>query len=266
MNRLFFLVIILLSSCASLDKVESAREKDIKTNEYTYSDPVSKIRYNIMNDDKNLHIILNTYDFATISKIFRTGLKICFDVTGKKKNKVYLEYPLASNQMSPVRGKTRPAGGETSIFDLNRLVEQIPNEAEFDRNGVKERIILVSNDSDVKASIRVSNNSEIIYDVVIPFTRISKDGITSLSRLSLGVVSGNTETQSTGGGRSGGMGGGGRSGGGRSGGMGGGGRSGGMGGGGRSGGGSEGGSGGMDRSSISKPIDFWFKLDLLKGN
>jgi hypothetical protein len=278
MNKLFLIAIVLLSGCSSLNKVESTREMNKNSNEYTYSDPDSKIRYDISNDAKNLYIRLNTADYPTISKILMTGLKVCFDLNGKKSNKFYFEYPLPQDRQSQGQRRPRPAGGEPAGFNLNRLVEQISNEGEFDRNGVKERIVLVSTDSDVKPTIRAINNSEIVYDLTMPLNRISKDGIAALSKLSIGIVAGKDDASSSGsarpgggggGGRSGGMGGGGgRSGGGR-GGMGGGGRSGGMGGeggGGHSGGASREGGGSGDRSFMSKPVDFWFKLELSKTN
>jgi len=228
MKRLFFFAVIFLSACTSMNKVESTHEKDLIKNEYTYSDPDSQIRYDITNDSKNIHIRLNTADFATISKILRTGLKICFDVNGKKSSKVYFEYPLAQERQ-PQRqgqgeGRTRPEGGNIAMgFNLGKMIDQISNEGEFDRNGTKERVLVLSNDSDIKASIRDLSSSEIIYDLVMPISRISKDGIAALSKLSVGIVSGKTEN------------GGGASGAGRSGGMGGGGGRGGMGGGGRGG-------------------------------
>jgi hypothetical protein len=276
MNRLFFFAVIFLGACTSMNKVESTHEKNLISNEYTYSDPDSQIRYDITNDSKNIHIRLNTADFATIQKILRTGLKICFDVNGKKSSKVYFEYPLAQDRQPQGQGhgKTRPVGGANAMeFNLGKMIDQISNEGEFDRNGEKERVSVLSNDSDIKASIRDIKNDEIIYDLVMPINRISKDGIVALSKLSIGIVSGKTETGSassgdrSGGGRSGGGGGrGGMGGGGGRGGMGGGGGRGGMGGGGGRGGmgGGEGGSGGMDRSSQAKPVEFWFKLDLQK--
>ena len=275
MKRLLFFAIIFLSACTSMNKVESTREKKLIANEYTYSDPESQIRYDITNDSKNIHIRLNTADFATISKILRTGLKICFDVNGKKSSKVYFEYPLPQERQpqgqgqGQGQGRARPVDGAISMaFNLGKMIDQISNEGEFDRNGEKERVLVLSNDSDIKASIRDIKNDEIIYDLVMPLNRISKDGIAALSKLSVGIVSGKTETGgASGGSRSGGGGGhGGMGGGGGRGGMGGGGGRGGMGGGGGRGGmsGGEGGAGGMDRSSQAKPVDFWFKLDLQK--
>jgi hypothetical protein len=285
MKRLFFLAFIILGGCASLNKVESTVETNNKSNEYNYSDPDSKIRYQISNDQSYLHIKLNTDEFPTVMKILRSGLKICFDVKGKKNDKEYFQYPLAQNQQFSQRDRSKQGTGQQGQprqqgqqgqFDLNKLVAQIPHEAIFSRNGETERILLSPTSSDIKVSIRAMNNDEIIYDAFIPLSRISKEGLSSLSKLSVGIVAMKNETSTQEGGRSGGgMSGGGRSGGGMSGGgrsgggMSGGGRSGG-GGGGRSGGGgggmSGGGrSGGMDRSSTAKPLDFWFKLDLQKN-
>ena len=272
MNRLVFFVIILLSSCTSLNKVQSTREMNKDSNEYTYSDPDRKIRYDVSNDSKYLHIRLNTVDYVAVSKILLSGLRVCFDVNGKKSSKVFFEYPLPQESRTAGQGRQRPAAADAGGFSLSRRIDQISNEAEFDRNGEKERIMLISNDSDIKATIKAVGNDEITYDLYMPLSRISKDGLTALSKLTVGILTGKTDSPSSGGGaRSGGGGGGGRSGGmGGGGGRSGGGRGGaGGGGGGRGGmGGGEGdaSAGGADRSLMAKPVEFWFKLDLQKGN
>lgn len=268
MNRLFFLTFILLCSCASLNKVESTQETNSKSNEYTYSDTDSKIRYNISNDKKNLHIKLNTSEFTTIMKIMRTGLIINFDLNGKKSEKTYFQYPLPQSQRFAGRDISKQNNGSASKFDLNKLFAQISDEAIFNRNGEVEQLNVLSASPDVKVSMKATNNEEMTYDLFIPLNKISKDGLSSLSKLSIGITTGKVENASSGGGRGEGMSGGGRGGrGGMSGGMGGGrGGRGGMGGGGGRSGGMGGGerSGGFDKASMTKPIEFWFKLDLVK--
>lgn len=266
MNRFFLFGIILLSSCTSLNKVQSTGAMNKNLNDYAYSDPESKIRYDVSNDSKNLYIRLNTVDYASVSKILISGLKVCFDVNGKKSSKVFFEYPLPQNKRAPGQGRPRPVAADPSGFSLNRIIEQIPNEGEFDRNGEKERVILSDKDSNIKATIKAVSNDEIIYNLTIPISRISKDGIAALSKLSVGIMAGNTENSSMGaggGGRGGAGGGGGRSGGGRGG-------AGGGGGGGRGGaGGGEGapggGGGGADRTLMTKPVDFWFTVNMFQA-
>ncbi len=290
MNKLPLLAFILLCSCTSLNNVESTRESNIKPNEYTYSDTNSKIRYNIANDNKNIHIKLSTTDFTTINQIIRTGLKINFNLQGKKKESIYFQYPLAPSKRFP-EGGTPQAGrdmakagqnmpqkgdGPGAKFDLNKLTAQISDEALFSKNGEIEQLHILSAKSDIKVFIKVINKAELIYDFFIPINRISKDGISSLSKLSVGIISGKGDASSKGGpegmskGKRGEMPGGGMEGGGP-GGMGGGGMEGGMGGGpGGMGGGPGGRSGGpgdmngTNRSSTNQSINIWFKLDLLK--
>jgi hypothetical protein len=269
MNRLFVLAFILLCSCSSLNKVESTQETNSKSNEYTYSDTDSKIRYNVSNDKKNLHIKLNTSEFTTIMKIMRTGLIINFDLSGKKSEKIYFQYPLPQSERFAGRGLSKQGNGPATKLDLNKLFAQISDEAIFNRDGEVEQLNVLSANSDVKVSIRATNNEEMTYDLFIPLNKISKNGLASLSKLSVGITTGKIDAPSSGGSRGEGMTGGGRGGrGGMGGGMGGGrggrggmggmggGRSGGMGGGERS--------GGFDRSTVTKPIAIWFKLDLVK--
>lgn len=270
MNRLSFLTFILLCGCVSLNKVESTRETNSNSNEYTYSDTDSKIRYNVTNDKKDLHIKLNTSEFITIMKIMRTGLIINFDLNGKKSEKTYFQYPLPQTNRFAGRDMIKQENGMGTRFDLNKLFAQISDEAIFNRNGEVEQLNVLATNSEVKVYMKAINNEEMTYDLYIPLNKISKDGIASLSKLSIGITTGKVDNaSSSGNGRGEGMSGGGRGGrGGMSGGMGGGGRGGrgGMGGGGgRSGGMGDGErSGGSDRSSMTKPIEFWFKLDLVK--
>lgn len=270
MNRLCFLTFILLCSCASLNKVESTQETSSNSNEYTYSDTDSKIRYNITNDKKDLHIKLNTSEFTTIMKIMRTGLIINFDLNGKKSEKTYFQYPLPQSNRFAGRDIAKQGNGQGSRFDLHKLFAQISDEAIFNRNGEVEQLNILSANSDVKVYLKAISNEEMTYDLYIPLNKISKDGIASLSKLSVGITTGKVEDASSSGSRGEGMSGGERGGrGGMSGGMSGGGGRGGRGGmsggGGRHGGmGGEERPGGFDRSSMNKPIAIWFKLNLVK--
>jgi hypothetical protein len=118
--------------------------------------------------------------------------------------------------------------------------------------------MVMSTTSDIHASIRTINKKEIVYDLIIPLKRISQEGIPSLAKLSLGIVSGKTTDSSANddmGGGPGGFGGGGMEGGGP----------GGFGGGGMDGGGPGGPPpGGFGMSSSNSPIDIWFKVNLQK--
>lgn len=246
-----------------MNKVTSTSETSAVTNEYTYSDKQSQIRYNVTNDDQNLHIRLNSTNVNAISKIFRTGLKICFDLNGNKNNKIYFEYPLAQTAVTVSTVPTTIASNVNKGINLNNPQVKIPTEALFMHNGIKERIQLASGNSEFRASIRTLNNTEMAYDLIIPFNKISKEGISALSKLSVGIISGNTGEGSMGEGMGGGPGGGGMEGGGPPpGGM--------FGGGGPPPGGMAGGGGPppgeFDMSFSNISIEIWFKVILRKNN
>jgi hypothetical protein len=76
-------------------------------------------------------------------------------------------------------------------YSLSNLLNQAPNMALFVANGVTEKFQVKPSTSDIKLMVRLKNGSEFIYDLVIPFSRITKNGMASLSRLSIGVVTAN---------------------------------------------------------------------------
>jgi hypothetical protein len=217
-----------------------------KTNEYRFSDSDSKIRYQVMNDNKNLHIILNTSEYKTITKIVNSGLKIYFDIKGKKSEKVYFQYPTLGRRQQPTAQDIMDLGNsKLKKPDLNKLIAKIPDKAIFNHDGDIEQLRVSLSNSDFKVSIKAIKETEIVYDLIIPFNKISKGGVVSLSKLSIGISS-DVDEPFMGGGPDGGPGGGPDGGG--------------PGPGGPGGGGPDGGPGGF--SSMAAPVFFWFKVVL----
>jgi len=190
MNRLSFLVLVFLCGCGSMKTIDSTTEINTNKNEvFPNIDLDLKIRYQISNDDKNLHVKLTSTDYTIISKILTTGLRVCFDETGKKKNKLYLEYPRYRKQAFSDRIMARVRNTQRENFALNNLINEVPNEAIFGDNGKIEPFpVLPADTSDIKVSIKLLKGSEMSYDLIIPLSRISKNGISSLAHLSIGVV------------------------------------------------------------------------------
>jgi hypothetical protein len=188
MNRFFLLALIFLCSCGSINTIESTPESNNNNNEFPYFNKDLKFRYQISNDDKNLHLRMTSQDYTILSKILTTGLRICFDATGKKKDNVYLECPLRQKQEFSDRIMARVRYSQRQNYSLNNLLSQVPNIAIFVSNGVVDRFPVLPADSDIKVSVRLRNGIDLIYDLIIPFNRISKNGISSLSNLSIGVV------------------------------------------------------------------------------
>ena len=238
----------MLGSCASLNTVSSVEETSDNTTSFKYSDSDSNVLYSVSNDNENLYVRLNTSETASIAKMLKTGITVYFDVDGKKGKNVSVLYPLAQDQQMSL-SQTPGSGNSTPKIELNKLIPQLSDVITYNNNGVTEHFSAIAADSDIKVSIKALNNSEITYQLTIPFNKIIINGLSSLSNLSIGIVSGRFYPPSAdGNGRPG-------SGQGMSGG--------GMGGGqGKGRGAGSGGSGQGNMSAMTRPIKFWFKVDI----
>ena len=190
MNRLSLLALVFLCSCGSMKTIDSTTEVNTnKTEVFPNIDLDLKIRYQISNDDKNLYVRLTSTDYTIITKILTTGLRVCFDEKGGKKDKCYLEYPRYQKQEFSDRIMARVRTTQRENFSLNNLIKEVPNEAIFCINGTIEPFPVIPADtSDIKVSVKLVNRTEMYYDLLIPISRITKKGISSLSHLSIGVV------------------------------------------------------------------------------
>ena len=193
MHKLLFLSVLFLFGCASLPMVTSVKEQPEGKYEYSYYNKENQILYKVTNDENNLHLILNTTAQASILKILKTGLTIYFDVNGKKKRDVFVHYPFKLKSDLEKEEFKKEDKGEPSGRSLNYFVSQIPPELIFSSYSVAENINLNNKDADIKDSITVLNKDEIVYELTIPLSRISKKGSFSLANLSIGVVSGKFE-------------------------------------------------------------------------
>ena len=257
MKKISFFAFLVISSCASLNTVNSIEDISDKENLYRYSNTDSNLLYYVSNDAENLYIRLNTSETTSIAKILRTGLTIYFDVKGKKRKDIFVHYPLAQNQQLSDNEIPRPGNNNihTPQIELTKLISQISDIASYSNHKITEDFSVVMADSDIKINIQAKTNTEITYSLSIPFTKIAKNGLADLSNLSVGIVSGRFDSPASGGS--------GKSGGGQ-------GQSGaGMGSSGMHSGGGQGRGRGMgsgqaqgNMSAMTTPIKFWFKIDI----
>ena len=229
-----------LSACNSLDVVNS---KPLENNlSYARYDSESKVRYNVYNNNTHLQIILSTNDKSSLANILKGGLTIYMNDEGKKKKTTYVTYPIDSQderRETPSEGE--PKGNRPP--DLNRLVHEVPKTKLYAFQGNEQRLSLNEGDIDIKL---FAKGTELFYELLIPFDKISNLPKAELHEILIGVVSGNLEMPE---GRSGPSGGGRMPGGNGQGGPQG------------SGGGRQGSSGGRpDMETGSSSVDFWFKV------
>ena len=252
MKIVIIFLALVLSSCSSLQKIPSLSENAGIPNIYPNYSTENKIQYLITNDENNLHIRFNTSDRSSITKILRGGLTVYIDASGGKSQDIFVQYPIAHSDASSRQSMRNTSDGERGEFDLNSIVSQVPEKAIISVNKANESIHPAMNNLGIRVSVSVSNTNELNYDLLIPFSKISNNGISSLADLSIGIVTGKIEFPQmnrernegdyAGSGRGGGN------------------RDGIGGGGGRHGGGKSG--NGIDRTSLNTPVDIWFKLDL----
>ena len=254
----FLLLIAIGFGCTPLNTITSNNNNTGFPSTFRYYDSDSKVSYAVVNTNEYIHLRLKVRDNTSIMKIVRAGLTVYFDVEGKKKTNVGLNYPIKNAQGSRPEMNGKPGKLENKDKRLQTMVGMIPTTASFTFFEQNTHFSVLDSTGKFKVQLTVNDNNELLYDLKVPIKEISKLGIESLTNLSIGVESGELEMPSRPSGGAGGNSGPPSGGGGR-----------GSGGGGHGGGGrgdSQGGSppsgaGGMD---TTKKIEFWFKVDLFE--
>lgn len=256
MNKIITLLsIVLLASCTTPKQMVTSLPFNEKTSDtYNYYDKDSKISYQLFNDDENLYLNLKTFDRMSIVKILKSGLTIHFDETGKKKETVAIEYPLHNKNFDFKQLHPQNGNNESSNFDVNQLIQSVPNSAFFINNKNRQSFNLELNSTDVSVkleAIKTELEDGLTYKLKIPLREITEKPMTSIENFSIGIITGEIKSpqaqssgRPSGGGRPAGVGGGRPSGGGV----------------GRPSSGGRPSNIPNDVSKITKPIEIWFDL------
>jgi len=255
---LLFLILVLslfLSGCASLPIIESQSAGVDPYDGRYYFDVESNIAYSVKHDEDYLYLKLKTDDKGAIRKIMMHGLYVYFDPQGAKSKDIFFNYPLSAkidhSKMREMQGGM--STGKQQEFDVNTYFERVSMEAIFSDHELAEKLPVFSSKTEFKVELASEGQDILVYYLRIPFDRISKNGLSDMSELSLGLMTGKVEMPQMGGGHSGGgMQAGGRSGGGM------------KSGGGRSNANDMAGSG--ERESMMQQLSIWFKVDLTPGD
>jgi hypothetical protein len=220
-----------------------------------YFDDKTKLNFSITNDKANLYFCIRATEDETQKGIIHTGLQICIDTTGGKKNDVGIQFPIIERSASSIESSSHKHN-QSSSYDpsdetpaANTLKGHYAGTSKQIRltgftnatNGLAE----VPNMYGINACLNWDTNNIMIYEVCIPFSTFYKASLSSSDTSKVLGVSFivSVTPKNNGGGEGGGHGGGGMGGSGMGGG--GGGMGGGMGGGGHGGGGHGGGGGGV---------------------
>ncbi len=232
------------------------------------------IAYSSTSDKDNIYVELSTSNVPTMLSMLHRGFYVYFDVKGKKKRNISVQYPSEVTQMqrqSPRKSRDNNTEqergereeGERKGPDISTLLTQMPRKANYNTPNSEEEFHLDINSLGIKISYSYNAEDNILqYNLAIPKKRIS-DIPSKLPKLSIGVVTSKMENEekespnvSFGGGGQGSRGGGGRGGQG-----------------GPPGGGQGGGQGGRGGSQTGQPqrerpqeinLNIWFKANLVE--
>lgn len=182
------ILLLLLSSCKPIVRVTSfpvGQKNDIEYHNYN---PESRIRYEVSNDQDHIHIKLNTSNPYSIIKIFKTGLQVYFDLEGKKKETVFLQYPEANT--TELESPNKATKAQQKALDYNAILLQTSKKAYYVRHEKTDIFTINQADHDIKVKIEVIGENELVYDLIIPIKRFTDLSIDSIPNLAIGIVSG----------------------------------------------------------------------------
>lgn len=225
------------------------------------------IEYHSFMDAENIYVQLSTADQPTMLSMLRRGFYVYFDVKGKKKKNVSVQYPLEMSAPQRGQGRNKREGanngegedGDRREMNITMMLEAMPKKGQYSNLDYEEEFHLDLNKLGIVISYNYDDEANLLaYELKMPKQNIADAGV-NLSKLAIGVVTPKMEKESEGkstnisfggGGRGGGRGQGGRSRGGQ---------------GGRGGGSRGGGQGGpaqQDQRPEIVTIDFWFKAEV----
>jgi len=182
-------IAVILSSCVSLPIYQSIKESSYdKETIYSGYDSSSRLRWLVSNDSLNLYIRLDTENPSTIKKIVNLGMKIQIDTTAKKKEGMFLNYPIFEtdelSKKNKKQAKSQYNSASERTIKLGLMLQKTSSTVKF----VKENKIHIFNAYDKKADVivklKADDNGNMQYFAKIPFKLISN---TKLNIVSIGI-------------------------------------------------------------------------------
>jgi len=235
-----------------------------------YYNQEKQLNYALANDQDNLYMAIRINDRSEQIRVLHAGLTLSIDTRGKKKETFTMTFPVGDQSVQSMAETAQDLqGGNNDVKQEDHedlMKAKLTKLREIKVTGFKDiesETMTTSNTYGFKVAIDYDKDGNLVYEAAIPLKFFHADDlsknewafnfkINGITRPGQNKDNGDHEGMTRGGG--GGLGGGG---GGRGGRMGGGGRGGRMGGGGAN-------NAPVDRSELSKSVDFWEKYYLAK--
>lgn len=183
----------LIEACAKLpiSKAYWEHSYNQEPSSFTGFNNKFNLRYTIANDSTNLYVYLDTDNRMVEAAIFRDGVTIYFDPTGKKGKNCYFQYPYHSGQRSDISEmmKNRDRDGSSSDqHNRNRFRDfKSPTMAYWKKGTDGYTINTAMIHTPFKYEIKIDSLDYMNYRVSIPLTEIAAAGYKDLSDLSVGI-------------------------------------------------------------------------------
>ncbi len=183
-----------MSACVKLNVFQSKPESEFGTNT-TFSgyDKDTHLRWLITNDKDNLYVRFDTDDGMTKFKILRGGLKLYIDTLGKKKQKMFLNFPISEGTKLTAEDMNASMQNEGGVSP--QMMAQLTESASFTKNGKTKNFNSLMSGNGFDLSLK-NTGPALEYYAAIPLTRIKKGGLRDISTLSIGIVTHSIEVPS----------------------------------------------------------------------
>ena len=178
----------LFGACTTLKVIPATAHTSESSRELYYFDSDSRISYRVFHDRDTLHLKLKTDQRSTMVKMLRQGTTVYFDLTGKKKKKIYVRYPIP--------GQMDQAFRQSRLQDLDAgqrpgtgsMIQNLPEDLLYVSYGTEELIRPSSPyDRDIHCELSMEKERILVYKLKIPFSRITEEGLSSINTLSIGI-------------------------------------------------------------------------------
>ena len=229
-----------------------------------YYNKEKQLNYSLANDQDNLYMAIRINDRSEQIRVLKAGLTLSIDTRGKKKETFSITFPIGDQSQNDPTLQSDNLQGNTNITQQDRddLKEaRLTKLREIRVSGFKDiegETITTSNTYGIKTAIDYDENGNLVYEAAIPLKFFHVDDLSKSEwafNFKINGIVKHGQTADNGehdgmsrGGNGGGFSGGGGGRGGR--------------GGGRGGRGSGGNGAPVDRSELSKSVDFWEKYYL----
>lgn len=179
MKRILLLstLILGLNSCKTLPDYYCVNQDHIDFTEVNYSgyDKVTGLRWLIFKDATHFNIWIDTDNLVTQNKMLYTGFSLYFDEDGKRNRHTSFNFPTKTEKvftMKDLGGAFKDDYFSIGKADrLDKAINEIPKDAIFDKQGVKNEFNYLFDKSDIKVEL-TSKEESLTYKLKIPLEKI----------------------------------------------------------------------------------------------